>query len=260
VSTAVADAILAPENTAARQIIVAADTASQVGGGWFAHDLAIQVSMRLWLEAPQAVEVPHVMGFLPGYDDNLADQLVIILAAYDGLGQEPDGTIVPAANDSLSSVGVMLEMARLWEAENLDPRRSVLFIAWGSGQLDESGDAAFLADNDHFRKLAARVNTPPLTPALVFQLGPLGDSGQTVLVDLQSDAALAALWREAAQTMDLPVGYGRSPQAGLAIQTIPALTVYGSGISTQTDTDRLDQVGQTLTLSLVEILRQVNYQ
>jgi hypothetical protein len=260
VSTAVADAILAPENTSARQLILATDTASQFGEGWFAHDLATQVSMHLRLEAPNEVEIPHVMGFLPGYDDKLADQLVIIFAAYDGLGQEPDGTIVPAANDSVSSVGALLEMARLWEAENLDPRRSVLFIAWGSGQLDESRAAVFMADNDHFRKLAARVNTQPLTPALLFQLGPLGDSDQTVLLDPQSDTALAALWEEAARTTDLAVGYGRSPQPGLVSQTIPTLATNGAGASTQTDADRLTQFGQTLTLSLIKILRQVEYQ
>lgn len=260
VSTAVADSILAPENSTARQLIVAASSANQAGSGWFAHDLATQISMSLWLEAPQAVGIPHVMGFLPGYDDDLADQLVIILAAYDGLGREPDGTIIPTVDDSLASVGVMLEMARLWQAENLDPRRSVLFIAWGGGQLDESGAAAFLADNDHFRKLAARVNTPPLTLALLFQLGALGESGQPILLEPQSDEALAALWQDAAQVTDLPVEYGRSPQPGLLTQTIPALAVHGAETSAPAGGERLAQVGQTLTLSLIEILRQADYQ
>ena len=206
---------------------------------------------------PQAVEIPHVMGFLPGYDDDLADQLVIILAHYDGLGQEPDGTVVPAANDSSASVGIMIEMARLWEEQNLGPRRSVLFIAWGGGQLDDSGAAAFLADDDHFRKLAARVNTPPLRPALLIQLGPLGKGGAAVAASAASDAALLSLWQDAAAVTDLPVVVEPRSHAGWT--AIPALALYGQEDSEQLNVTAVSEIGQTLTLSLIKILRQVNY-
>lgn len=259
VSTAVANTLLAPENTTTNQIIVAAGSASQTGSGWFAHDLTTQVNMTLRLDTPQEVEVPHVMGFFPGYDDDLAEELVIVFAAYDGLGQEADGTIVPASHDGAASVSVMLEMARLWETNNLDPRRSVLFIAWGGGQLGKSGAAAFLEDNDHFRKLAARVNTPPLRPALLFQLDALGQSEQAVLLDPASDGVLQDLWQDSARTTNLGVGYGRSTNPGLITPVIPTLALHEAEPAAQADADRLTKVGQTLTLSLIKILRQVNY-
>ncbi len=259
VSTAVADTLLASENETITQIIVDTAAADQTGTGWFAHDLVTQVSLSLQLDAPQEVEIPHVMGFLPGYDDDLADQLVIVFAAYDSLGQEPDGTAVPTANDSSASLGIMMEMARLWEAQNLDPRRSVLFIAWGGGQLDKSGAAAFLEDNDHFRKLSARVNTPPLQPVLLFQLGPLGEKDRVVVLGPASEAGLLDLWQEATAVTDLPVVIGSHTNPGLVTESIPSLAVYEETRPASLNADKLAQVGQTLTLSLIKILRQVNY-
>ena len=259
VSTAVADAFLAPENSTTNQLIVNSAAANQTGNGWFAHDLSTQVSLSLQLDAPQEVEIPHVMGFLPGYDDDLADQLVIVFAAYDGMGQEPDGSTVPAANDSSASLGVMMEMARLWEAQNLDPRRSVLFIAWGGGQLDESGAAAFLEDNDHFRKLSARVNTPPLQPVLLFQLGPLGGTDEAIVLDPASDAGLRQLWQDSAAVTDLPVVVDNNSNPGLVTELIPTLAMQEENNPTPLNADKLAQVGQTLALSLIKILRQVNY-
>ncbi len=259
VSTAVANTLLASENETINQIIVDSAAADQTGTGWFAHNLATQVSLSLQLGAPQEAEIPHVMGFLPGYDDDLADQLVIVFAAYDSLGQEPDGTAVPTANDGSASLGVMMEMACLWEAQNLDPRRSVLFIAWGGGQLDESGAAAFLDDNDHFRKLSARVNTPPLQPVLLFQLGPLGEKDRVVVLDPASDAGLLGLWQEATAVTDLPVVIGSSSNPGPVTESIPSLAVHEENSSASLNADKLAQVGQTLTLSLIKILRQVKY-
>jgi hypothetical protein len=259
VSTAVADALLAPENKSTNQLIVNAAAADQSGNGWFAHTLLVQVRMSLQLAAPQEVEIPHVMGFVPGYDDDLADQLVIVFTHYDGLGQGPDGTVVPAADDSSASAAVMMEMARLWEAQNLDPRRSVLFIAWGSGQLDESGAAAFLADNDNFRKLSARVNTPPLEPVLLFQLGPLGAANEPVVLNPASAADLLALWQDSTAVTDLPTVIGSASNLGLVTDLIPTLAVHEKSSPDQISANKLAQVGQTLTLSLIEILRQVNY-
>jgi hypothetical protein len=153
----------------------------------------------------------------------------------------------------------MIAMARLWEAQNLDPRRSVLFIAWGSGQLDESGAAEFLEDNDHFRKLSARVNTPSLQPVLLFQLGPLGGAGQAVVLDPASNAGLLKLWQGATAVTDLPVMVGNTSNPGLVTELIPTLAVHEENDPTQLDAGKLAQVGQTLTLSLIRILRQVNY-
>lgn len=268
---AAADKMLATENVTVSELIVQTNAADQRGPGWFAHSLAARVAMSLQLETPQEVEIPNVMGFLPGYDDNLADQLVVLFAAYDGLGTDPDGTTFPTVNQGASGIAVMLEMARLWQVQNLDPRRSVLFIAWGGGQLDKTGANLFLENEDNFRKLAARVNTQPLKPALVFQLGPVGAGSETLQLDLGSivDDALVNLLQDSAAAVHVPVtvASGRSGYPDLMTQAVPALSIgWGSPTAqpgqdtlAQIDQTKLQKVGELLTLSLVEILRQVNY-
>jgi Zn-dependent M28 family amino/carboxypeptidase len=46
------------------------------------------------------------------------------------MGIDPDGTIYNGANDNASGVAVVLEIARLWQAQGFQPKRSVLFVAW----------------------------------------------------------------------------------------------------------------------------------
>ncbi len=72
----------------------------------------------------------NVLGVLPGRDPAAANEVVILGAHYDHLGQGPDGTIWPGANDNASGVAVLLEIARTWQAQGYVPRRTVVFAAW----------------------------------------------------------------------------------------------------------------------------------
>jgi Zn-dependent M28 family amino/carboxypeptidase len=55
------------------------------------------------------------------------------------LGRAPDGTLYPGANGNASGVAAMLEIARLWQEQEFQPRRSVLFAFWSGGELPYSG-------------------------------------------------------------------------------------------------------------------------
>ena len=220
-----ADLLLQPAGLALRPLLLNA-AGDQSGPGWTAHELETRVAMSLRLETPQTAEIVHVLGFYPGYDDDLVDQLLIVFAPFDGLGLELDGTRFSAANHGATGAAILLETARLWQENKLDPRRSVLFVAWGGGRLPESGAAAFLEDDDNFRKLSARVNTPPLRPVAVFQIGALGAGGAAVWTDPAADRQLLALWRETAATTGLPLtdeGNGRDALPPRLTQAVPTL-------------------------------------
>ncbi len=263
-----ANRLLESAGVTVRQLITNNVDAAQNGPGWFAYDLDAHVAMSLQLDAPQETEVVHVMGFFPGYDNELAGEVIVIFSAYDGLGADSDGVAFPAANQSASGTAVMLEMARLFLAKQLDPRRSVIFIAWGGSQLDESRATAFLDNNDNFRKLAARVNTPPPKPVLVFHVGSGGTGGadaDILWVDSGSDE-LMTLWRETA--VSTRINWENSPNNQPPItQTLPALTLQWANSATpheqdtlaSPDPDKLQQVGETLSLTLIKILRQTRY-
>ncbi|HEY54401.1 MAG TPA: ABC transporter permease subunit [Caldilineae bacterium] len=85
----------------------------------------------------------HVIGHLPGIDAELDNQVIMIIAKYDGLGVGPDGTVYPGANDNAAAIAVMLEMLRAWQESNYRPDRTFLFIAYaGEGYETSQGPHA----------------------------------------------------------------------------------------------------------------------
>ena len=45
--------------------------------------------MSLSLGQPETVQVPSVIGYIPGSDLDLADEVVVLFTHYDGLGYRP---------------------------------------------------------------------------------------------------------------------------------------------------------------------------
>ncbi len=122
----------------------AADRLGSTGLNWDTEELETQVRMNLQFEPPETVMLYNVLGLLDGSDATLADELVIVSSHYDGLGRAADGTLYPGANGNASGVAVMLEVARLWQEQEFQPRRSVLFVSWAGGELPYSGAHYFV--------------------------------------------------------------------------------------------------------------------
>jgi hypothetical protein len=77
---------------------------------------------------------PEVIGLLKGSDSSLAAQHVVLMGHLDHLGIMPDAkpgedAIYNGALDNAAGVATMLEAARLFAAQPVRPKRSVLFIA-----------------------------------------------------------------------------------------------------------------------------------
>jgi Zn-dependent M28 family amino/carboxypeptidase len=87
----------------------------------------------------------NVVGLWSGSDPDLADEVILVGAHYDHIGQSPDGLYFPGANQNASGVGSLLEMARVWQSAGYRPARSVLFVAWGAEELDGAGVTHYLA-------------------------------------------------------------------------------------------------------------------
>ncbi|MDY6875927.1 MAG: M28 family peptidase [Chloroflexota bacterium] len=139
ITPATADAILSGDGLdieALREEIAGLDGAESA---WHARALDARVRMRLRLEPPETVTAYNLMWLLDGSDANLSRELVIFSCHYDGLGRAPDGTLYPGANGNASGVAALLEIARLWQEQEFQPRRSVLFVAWAGGELPYSG-------------------------------------------------------------------------------------------------------------------------
>jgi len=107
--------------------------------------LGVRVRQTLVRSPVTTTLTTNVLGLLVGSDPRLADEVLVVGAHYDHIGQSPDGLYFPGANRNGSGVGALLEMGRVWQAEGYRPARSVLFAAWGAEELDSAGVAHYLA-------------------------------------------------------------------------------------------------------------------
>jgi len=107
--------------------------------------LGVQVRQTLVRSPVTTTLTANVLALLPGSDPRLADEVLLVGAHYDHVGQSPDGLYFPGANRNGSGVGALLEMARVWQAAGYRPARSVLFAAWGAEEWDNTGVACYLA-------------------------------------------------------------------------------------------------------------------
>ncbi|MFP4344238.1 MAG: ABC transporter permease subunit [Anaerolineales bacterium] len=126
----------------AREQVATLDFAERA---WEAHPLTVRMRMEVALSEPEEVTFHNVLWLVEGTDAAMQNDLVIVSCHYDGLGVGPDGTLYPGANANASGVAALLEITRLWQGQDFQPRRSVLFAAWGGGELPYSG-AHFYAD------------------------------------------------------------------------------------------------------------------
>ena len=115
----------------------------------------------------------NVLGVLPGRDSTVSHEVIILSAHYDHMGQAPDGTVWPGANDDASGVAVLLEIARAWNEQGYVPRRTVLFAAWDGEELGLLGSREYTQDPSY-----------PLNDTIaVVQLDMIGSGGDVLRVD-----------------------------------------------------------------------------
>ena len=144
--------------------------ANKTGLGWFSINLSSKAEILISLSEPKEVNIPIVMGYYIGQDLNIFDELIIVNTSFDGLGQDPNGVIFPGANHNASGVATMLEVLDLWDENNLDPRRSFLFIAWGDSELDGSLKNQYLEDPNNYRYLLTPLMNAHVYPSIMIDL------------------------------------------------------------------------------------------
>ncbi|MHC4747882.1 MAG: M28 family metallopeptidase [Planctomycetota bacterium] len=100
----------------------------------------------------------NVIGLLPGSDEDLADEIVILAAHYDHLGKGRKG-IYNGASDNASGVAALLEIAERLSLAEQKPKRSVCFAAFDCEERMLLGSFAFTFREDFDRtKIVAVIN------------------------------------------------------------------------------------------------------
>ncbi len=94
----------------------------------------------------------NVVGILPGADDKLKNQSVVIGAHYDHLGfghfgaadREAEGKVHPGADDNASGTAVLLELARRLGELPIKPARTIIFVAFSGEELGLYGSRYYV--------------------------------------------------------------------------------------------------------------------
>ena len=240
-----------------------------MGEGWCAVEVDLRARMALQLMEPSSQSIPVVMGYLKGSDFDLADELVVLFAAYDGLGIDPDGTVYPGANHNASGIAMMLEIARLWQEQNLDTRRAALFVAYGAGSLPMDAARVFLEDEHHFRHLVTDNMSQSVRPVMLFNLDNVGAGNDVVEVSPSSSPVLMRLLEEAASEQEVAVIQSesldnfspsiRGQVPYLQFQWAAPWIDPAGDVLALVDSDKLQQLGEAFSLALTQIFRQADY-
>ncbi len=221
-------------------------------------------------------EVYNVIGFIPGEDSshgggvsNRDNQVILISAYFDGLGFEANGNYYPGANDNASGVAMMLEIARILKMADFPPDKTLLFVAWNSGErLESLSTTSVLNASTGFALLN--------TEAVIELSGVGGGSGEAISISSGSSYRLVTLFEEAAKEFNYPItSRGTSPHTGLDQNSShggrTALTAFvswdGSEIWAHTPWDTIEQlnpeaikkIGDTTSLVISVIGREDNY-
>lgn len=85
----------------------------------------------------------NIVGMIPGSDPEKADEIVMIGAHYDHLGDILNGEIFRGADDNASGTSVILELMSAIKESGLTPRRTIVFASW-------TGEEAGLVGSNYF--------------------------------------------------------------------------------------------------------------
>jgi hypothetical protein len=166
---------------------------------------------------------------------------------------------------------MLLELARLWEEQGLDTRRTTMFVAWGGAQLDDNSARAWLEDDFNFRHVRTQGTRSNVGPSIIFQLDYIGAGGDTLLIHPNSSTRLVELVEEASQEMDLLVAlHADTPEFSSDIITrrLPLwISLKWADSDVPPDEDVLDTLdpeklqtfGEMLALTLTRLARETSY-
>ncbi|MGP0017166.1 MAG: M20/M25/M40 family metallo-hydrolase [Candidatus Sulfotelmatobacter sp.] len=111
--------------------------------GNFIQDVSTTINFR---SGPKDWHTRNVIGVLPGSDAKLKDQVILLSAHLDhlGVGRPVNGdSIYNGADDDASGCVAVLQLARALAA-GARPKRTVLFVLFGSEETGGQGDQYFL--------------------------------------------------------------------------------------------------------------------
>ncbi len=151
------------------------------------------------LKAPARDIVAHLPGEAARGETKLDQEMIMVLAPYDGFGRDANGTLYLGANDPASAVALMLEVARSWRASGYQPKRTFLFVNY-IGEGTEYGQAPDQPlDPARFLESRRGFKDTYTLKAIIHIRGVASPAGDRLLISTGGSMRLASLLEQAAR-------------------------------------------------------------
>jgi len=208
----------------------------------------------------EIVKVPNVLGFIPGTDETLKDEIIVIGAHFDHLGFGGEGSsLAPdtvavhnGADDNASGVAGILELAENFSSIANRPKRSILIAAFNAEEKGSLG-SRYLTENfpGQLDRVVSMINLDMIGRLDKEKLS-IGGTGTAPTFPALLDTLNAAYNFKIKMNSE---GYGPSDHSNFYISDIPVL-FFSTGAhpdyhKPSDDLETLNIPGETLLLKFV---------
>ena len=118
----------------------------------------ININAKYRPDAPTA----NVIGYLPGHDDRMKHELVVVGAHLDHVGMQGSTCLFPGADCNASGVAAVLETAPLlttYAPKDIEyNKRSVVFVLFSGGELENLGSLIFVSNFSKLKNIECFIN------------------------------------------------------------------------------------------------------
>jgi len=167
----------------------------------------------------------NIMGLIRGTDPELSRELIIIGAHLDHMGRCYD--IIPGANDNASAVAVMMGVAKALSESNIELKRSVLFLSFGSEEQGLIGSQTYLESPSFPLEKSILLNMDGV--GVGNSIGASAGSNYPELWKFVSDANEKYIHRPLSTNNFSNLGRPRLDAARFLSAGVPSLSFYTSG-------------------------------
>ncbi|MCB9791142.1 MAG: M20/M25/M40 family metallo-hydrolase [Alphaproteobacteria bacterium] len=142
----------------------------------------------------------NLAGLLPGA--SRPEELIVLMAHYDHLGVNSDGEVFNGAYDDITGVAALLEMARVFVDEGVQPERSLLFLITDAEEGGLNGSEAFVVDPLlSLDEVVFALSVDPIGRPLLPEYMPL------ILLGLERSPELLADWEALSAYSEVDVAF-----------------------------------------------------
>jgi len=198
----------------------------------------------------KTVQTQNIVGVLPGIDEKLKDEYVVMGAHYDhlGFGGEHSGSRRPdhyeihnGADDNASGVSVMMELAEQFSHNNSN-KRTLVFVGFGAEEMGLLGSKYFVKSGVIENENIQIMLNMDMVGRLDRKVNKISIGGTHTAVNLESEIE-TIVSKASLQSSFSPEGYGPSDHSSFYVNDTPVLFFFtGAHNDYHTPDDDADKV------------------